>query len=347
MSNKQTPSREYGNPLRSARFLTGIAALIVIVAAAGYLVGAHGNNTPKASSGITGLPPRTQPPSPSAAATPSPEATATACSSTRNIPGGADPWGGCWPGPGHAGVPAGTRLTAYHDSCKVSANNVIIDRRNIKCSLIVSGSNVTIKDSQIDGIVMNDGQGNLVIEDSTINGGDGHVETVGGSNITIVRSNLFGNQHEIYCGANCTVRDSWLHDNFNGKSQGWHQNSFLSTGGTGYNLQHNSVYCVGGCTSDIAFIPNGNVTGAVVNRNLFVASPDSAYCLYPSSTTSKPGIVSEMTITDNVFQRGANGKCATYGPVYGWDSPDSQASTDGYRNTWSGNRWADGSVLNP
>lgn len=30
---------------------------------------------------------------------------------TANTPGGPDPWGGCWPGPGNTGVPAGTTLT--------------------------------------------------------------------------------------------------------------------------------------------------------------------------------------------------------------------------------------------
>ena len=105
-----------------------------------------------------------------------------------------------------------------------------------------------------------------------------------------------------------------MRDNFNGESLGWHQNGFLSNGGSNYTFQHNSVYCVGGCTSDIAFIPDDNISNATVEKNLLAATSYASYCLYPSSASSKPGTVTGMVVTDNVFQRGANGKCAVYGP---------------------------------
>jgi len=237
-------------------------------------------------------------------------------------------------------------LTAYTGPCEIHDGNTVIDAKTVNCTLVIDSGNVTIQDSKINGEVDNNGSGSLSIVDAVLNGGDDQSETVLGSNVTIVRSDLSGNQHEIYCGDNCTVEDSWLHDNFNGQAQGWHQNGFLSTGGSNYTLQHNSVYCVGGCTADITFIPNDSISKATVNKNLLVASPDSAYCLYPSSDPpAKPGVVNQMTITDNVFQSGPNGKCATYGPVYGWDSPNNSPGTDGYGNVWSGNMWASGKSI--
>jgi hypothetical protein len=214
----------------------------------------------------------------------------------------------------------------------------------------LGGGHITIRNSEVNGSVLNNGSGSLFIESTVINGGSEQTETVGGDNITVLGSNLYGNQHEVYCGSNCTVEDSWLHDNYNGAALGWHQNGFLSTGGSNYILRHNSIYCVGGCTSDIALIPNGNVNGATIANNLMVATTDASYCLYPSSgdaAADKPGIVNQITVTDNVFQRGSNGKCGQYGPVYGWNTPNDRPGTDGYGNVWSGNAWNDGNVVNP
>lgn len=55
----------------------------------------------------------------------------------------------------------------------------------------------------------------------------------------------------------------------------------------------------------------------------------------------------QFTVTNNVFKRGANNKCATYGPVYAWDTPNNNPGTSGYLNVWSNNKWEDGVVLNP
>lgn len=284
---------------------------------------------------------------PAPASTPSsPSASTSSCSGAANTPGGPDPWGGCWPGPDNTGVPAGTALSAYQGSCELSGDTVI-DDKTVNCALNVNSGNLTLENSMVNGEVYNNGSGTVLIENATMNGGDAETETVLGNNVTILDSNLYGNQHEVYCGNNCTVENSWLHNNYDFGSAD-HQNGFLSTGGDGYNLQHNSVYCVGGCTGDITFIPNGDVSNAVVNQNLFVATADAAYCLYPSSDSpTKPGIVEEMTITDNVFQRGSNGTCAYYGPVYGWDASNDNPGTDGYHNVWSGNVWDDGKVLGP
>jgi hypothetical protein len=268
------------------------------------------------------------------------------CASARNTPGGADPWGSCWPGPDNTGPSSGAGLAAYSGSCTITKSTVIDDRA-VNCELTVRSGDLTLEHSFVSGEVYNNGSGSVVIENTTLNGGSDDSETVGGNNITVLSSNLYGNQHEVYCDDNCVVRNSWLHDNFNGTSLGWHQNGFLSTGGSGYTLEHNSVYCVGNCTSDIGFIPNDNISDAVVSQNLFVATADASYCLYPSSNSGKPGTVEEVSVTDNVFQRGPQGTCAFYGPVSNWDSPTSVPNSDGYHNVWSGNVWDNGKALGP
>lgn len=273
--------------------------------------------------------------------------TATSCVGAANTPGGPDPWGGCWPGPENTGPPAGLSLTPYQGqvlpdgACTITVNTVIADN-TIACQIIVKSGNLTLEDSSLTGEVYNYGQGQVLIEDSTINGGSAHTETVLGSNITIVASNLYGNQHEVYCGSDCTIENSWLHGNHDfGPAD--HQNGFLSTGGTHYDLQHNTIDCSGHCTSDIAFL--GSDSDAIVNRNLLMSGPAIAYCLYAYSGGRTSTVVNQMTITDNVFQLGSTTKCASYGPTAGWDEPNDNPGTSGYRNKWSGNTWNDGQAL--
>lgn len=271
------------------------------------------------------------------------------CNGVPNTPGGPDPWGGCWPGSDNTGPQTGIDLIPYdgpalrNGTCTITSNTVIANK-TLACPITVESGNLMLEDSSVSGEVYNDGSGSVFIKDTTINGGSAETETVGGSNITIEDSNLTGNQHEIYCGSNCTIENSWLHDNHNfGISD--HQNGFLSTGGTHYKFEHNTVYCVGGCTSDIGFIPNSNISNALIDKNLLVAT-HASFCLYASSDyPNKPGTVNGMIVTDNVFQRGANGKCAGYGPVYGWDAPNDNPGTSGYHNVWSGNIWSDGKML--
>ena len=112
----------------------------------------------------------------------------------------------------------------------ITSNTTIIGR-TISCQVIVNSGNLTLKDSSLTGEVYNNGNGSVLIDDSTLNGGSDTTETVLGGNITIERSNLYGNQHEVYCSGNCTIEDSWLHDNHDFGSAD-HQNGFLTTGGS-------------------------------------------------------------------------------------------------------------------
>lgn len=278
-----------------------------------------------------------------------------------DTPGGADPWDGCWPGPANTGVPAGTPLVTIDSAgfnssssalpagntgwtfssggyIEVTSSKAVIDGVADGGSIYVpSGDSLTVKDSKAGFI--NDQGSSLLVENSTLNGGDQwEFSTVtGGSNITVENSNLSGGGHEVLCYNNCVVENSWLHDNANGASSGAHQNGFLADGGSGYTLRHNSIHCTGGCTADISFLSTDS--NATVTDNLLVASPDAAYCVYPGPDSSTESGINNMVWEDNVFQPGSNGKCATYGPVYGW------YPSDGTGNVWSGNMWANGAII--
>jgi hypothetical protein len=282
--------------------------------------------------------------------------------SAENTAGGADPWGGCWPGPGNTGVPAGTNLVsvdsgnvnppnahlpsdntgwAYSNSdgyIVVTAQKAVIDGiADSEGIAVPGGDSLTVKNSST-GLINDEGT-SLVVENSTLNGGDQwEFSTVnGGSNITVENSNLSGGGHEVLCYNDCTVTNSWLHDNADGSAAGAHQNGFLADGGSGFDLQHNSVYCTGGCTADISFLSIDS--NATVTKNLLIASPDSAYCVYPGPDQPTESGISNMVWEDNVFQRGANGNCATYGPVYAW------YPGDGSGNVWEGNMWNNGAPV--
>ena len=69
----------------------------------------------------------------------------------------------------------------------------------------------------------------------------------------------------------------------------------------------------------------------------------SAYCAYGGATPDKPysGDPTNATnqkFTNNVFQRGANGKCGTYGPVTSFNK-------NGAGNVWSSNVWDNGAAV--
>ncbi len=289
------------------------------------------------------------------------------CSGSANTPGGADPWGGCFPGSGNTGVPAGTQLVAVNDNThnppngtllsdntgwsysnsdgyiSVISSNAVIDGVSTNGGIYVpAGDSLTVKDSAT-GLI-NDEGASLDVEHSTIYGGtDLSFSSInGGSNIAVKYSNLSGGQHEVLCYSNCDIENNWLHDNTDGSAQGDHQNGFLSTGGSNFTILHNSVYCVGGCTADIAVLNQGGSNDATVSNNLLVASPMAAYCVYPGPDSDPASYASNsMVWTNNVFQKGTSGKCATYGPVYGW-FPEI-----GTGDVWSGNIWDDGTPVTP
>lgn len=285
------------------------------------------------------------------------------CVGAANTPGGADPWGGCFPGldntgPNNPSVTTPATLTNYTGPCTITTPDIVIENKIINCDAVLikdNGGGLIIKNSRIvDGFIDNTApqpsSGRLVtIQDSEIHGGTWIGGTVWGSYLTVIRSEVTGGQHNIHCERNCTVIDSYLHSQYafirNGDES--HNNGYLSNGGSNQTLRHNSVYCNANCSADINLNSDGNQTNDLVERNLLVAAPKAASCLYAVVTPGDGTIFQFIKIIENIFQRGANGKCGGLDPVNGPFTVSNTPGTNGYGNEWRDNKWDDGTVLNP
>lgn len=281
-----------------------------------------------------------------------------ACLPGMHVAGGSDDTGGCWPGPNNTGVPVGTTLTNYTGPCVITEAGTVIDGKTIDCDIDVRASDVTIKNSMINGLLVLDtdldgsSAWSMTLMDSEVDGGMQQRAVVSSGNMTVLRANLHGGITAAQCeekSVSCTIRDSWLHGQYLPDTANWHLGGFLSDGGTQMTLEHNTVVCDHavnsvdeGCTGDINFIPNfAPISGASVEHNLLGANADGSYCTYGGEKSSSPTPHSDHIVyQDNVFQRGVNGMCGSYGPVTNFD-----VGQPG--NEWTNNRWDDGSAVDP
>jgi hypothetical protein len=261
---------------------------------------------------------------------------------------------GGWPGPDNTGVPAGTTLAPYTGPCTIRSA-VTISGADVlaKCSdaLVIQTTGVVIDKSLVPGVwsIYGDGDSSVTITDSDVRAGSVSTAGLWGYNITARRVDVTGGQHSFQCNNNCEVTDSWLHDQYNPNGGSYHNNAFISNGGSNMVIRHNTLHCTailnntdGGCSGDLSlfgdFDPIDNVT---IDNNFLRANNSSiSYCLYGGASSSKPYQASNVRVTNNVFERGANRKCGVYGPVTSFDR-------NAAGNQWSGNVWDSGEAVNP
>ena len=258
-----------------------------------------------------------------------------------------------WPGPATTGVPAGTTLRPYGGPCTITEPTTITGVDATSCdALLVLSPDVLITDSllpRVDATAGESRPASVTLVDDTVRAGEWEGGAIWGYNITATRVEVTGGQHSVHCNDNCTVVDSWLHHQWNPDGQSFHNNAFISNGGTDMVIRHNTLHCTalpnstdGGCTADLSlfgdFDPISHVT---IDHNLFVANARSiSYCLYGGHSPGKPygDNPTYIQVTDNVFQRGSNDKCGVYGPVTSF-------KVHGKGNLWSGNTWDSGAVI--
>ncbi|PUA82348.1 DUF4082 domain-containing protein [Nocardioides currus] len=248
-----------------------------------------------------------------------------------------------FPNAANTGAPDTARLAAYNGPVEITKPGTVIDGKLVPTYLMIEAPGVVIKNSYVEGnIVIGDGGGSLTISDSTVDGGTYDGSAVGQYNITMRRVEVIGARQSVSCNENCDIQDSWLHAQYMPAGSDWHGDGFTSNGGHDMLVRHNTLACDsqsdnGGCSSAMAlfadFDPLSRVT---VDGNFFSAGP-AAYCLYGGYDPQKPyGTQSTyMVITNNVFERGANRKCASFGPV-------TAVAEGGEGNVFSGNVWEDG-----
>jgi len=344
---------------RDRRIPYVLAALAVVLAVGGGVlffqqrtpdrmaVAADGGASSPAAPALPTARPGTPAPSPSVSGKPSARPPTSAITSAGRTPVAAAKF----PTAGSTGVPANVSLRGYDGPCTITKAGTVIEARDVRCSIVVKAARVVIRKSRITGTVKTEGDANsLRIEDSDINGGQAFEHTVGFENVTVLRSDISGGQSSVNCYRNCLIQDSYLHGQYVPEGEDWHLNAFLSNGGSDIRLIGNTLACDrptnsagGGCTGNASifgdFAPNTNYT---IERNLFVASQEFSYCLYGGFDAKKEfgTAVRQIVVVDNVFERGANGKCGSFGAVTSYD-----ASASGSR--WQNNTWDDGKPVPP
>jgi Domain of unknown function (DUF4082) len=293
------------------------------------------------------------PPSlPSAPPTETPRPPASSSSGSSGSDGsGSSPSPGGFPGPNNTGVPSGVSLGGYSGPCTITARGTVINAKKVSCSsLSINAADVVITNSMLPNVQVLSGNASVKITDSEIDGGRTEIRGVGVMNVTLERVNVHGGVASVQCTTNCVILDSWLHGQYLPPDQPWHNDAYVSNGGSNVLLRHNTLACdttpnnaKGACSADAAiygdFSRNSNYT---LDNNLFVANPTGlGYCLYAGYETYKPygSNPSNIVIQNNVFQRGSNNKCGMYGPL--------TAYLNGNGDVWSGNRWDNGATLTP
>jgi hypothetical protein len=251
-------------------------------------------------------------------------------------------------------------MSAYAGPCTIAAADTLIDSKVIRCDITVRASGLVIRNSYVYGSVLQEGGSpSFRIEDSRIDGSGPWACLncgVGYRSYTVLRSEIVGTNRGAYCESGCLIQDSWIHGtNLEPvASNVAHASAVRMEQNT--NLKHNVLSCdyTGpfpngeiGCSADLSGYPDfAPIHDNTIDGNLFVANNAGAgYCAYGGGTPSKPysgdgSNATSIVFRNNVFQRGGNGKCGTYGPVQ-----DFQSGRSG--NVWSNNTWDNGGTVSP
>ena len=150
----------------------------------------------------------------------------------------------------------------------------------------------------------------------------------------------------MHCYRNCTIEDSYVHDQMEDPSGVYHESGIRM--GQNAVIRHNTISCDApnfppdaGCSAPLTgygdFAP---VRNNLIEANLFVATTGGT-CAYGGSTLGKPysAQTRDIRFVNNTFQRG-DGRCGYWFPISAFDS-----SASG--NVWSGNVWDNGGTVPP
>jgi hypothetical protein len=262
--------------------------------------------------------------------------------STPNVPDGPDGMGGCFPGASNTGVPSGVTLTTYSGPCTITTNNTTIDAKDMTACEPVSikANNVTITRSRLVQLFLDvDDPGvggwSVSISDSEIDRGQDIAtaqtnRALGGQNFTVQRVDVQGGYSTAFCWTNCQVSNSYFHNQWQvdpGEGPGnVHASAFRQQDNLA--LTHNSILCEvtfvppdNGCSADVSGYPDfGPIHDNSYDNNLFMANIDAGFCIYGGNTGAKPyssdpANAKNIKIRNNIFQKGASGKCGAFGPV--------------------------------
>ncbi len=246
-----------------------------------------------------------------------------------------------------------------------TASGTIIKNSYIKGGVINEGSaSFTIQDSLLDNAVSypacsdanHDGKADCSAGRYAC--GDPNNQTtdcgVGYQNFTILRTEIMNTNRAAYCEKSCTIQDSYFHG-----TNLWPDATDLAHASSVRNeqyltLKHNALGCDYqgpfpngelGCSADMSGYPDfAPIMHDTIDSNLFLANNAGAgFCVYGGGTAGKPfsgnaNSATYIVFTNNVFQRGANGKCGSYGAV-------TDFITGRIGNVWNNNKYDNGTTV--
>lgn len=257
---------------------------------------------------------------------------------------------GDWPDADSTGVPAGTNLSDYTGDCNITQPDTSIDAKTVNCDLIITTTGVKITRSVINGNVnvRRPAEGySFSISDSEVYVGQRLVTGLGNGNFTATRVEVVGGGRSAYCQSNCTIERSYVHGQTGDPDGEAHLSGIRM--GQRTTLRFNTITCEGkrippasGCSAaltgygDFAAIQDNLIEG-----NLFLGGTAS-FCAFGGSSRGKPhsSEARDIRFINNVFERGATGKCGILAPIEAFDS-------NAPGNVWQGNTWDDGEPLPP
>jgi hypothetical protein len=265
------------------------------------------------------------------------------------------PTNGDWPSEDNTGPVAGTTLTTYTGPLSITTPNTVIDSKTINGDLNIKTTGVVIKNSIVKGEVTNYENGatsSFTIQDSIVqNGAREACMCIGSHDFTALRVEVIGGNRGMYCVKNCKIQDSYVHKS---ALEGEQHGSAIRVE-QGATLIHNKLACDWteltnpeiGCSADMTGYPDfAPIKNNTIDNNYFVANPKGlGFCAYGGGTNGKPYSsdptnATNIKFTNNVFEKGSNGKCGTWGAI-----TDFISGRTG--NVWNNNTWNDGSVVQP
>lgn len=283
--------------------------------------------------------------------------------STPNTPGGPDPFGGCFPGPGNTGPDPTITLTAYTGPTDIHEDNVTIEGKIIgspggtPVDLRIGGTNFVLKNSVLYGVITQiddpayPNPNYTVINTRIDSTGDTMFKSAQGDGITLLNNDISGSFSGGVCSF-CRVENNWFHNQWIPDGSDAHVSGYRMDQHT--TLRHNTLSCElsnasintsGGCSANLTGYGDWDaVEFNTIDRNLLTSTPGATYfCAYGGSSGTGGGKAfadqtNNVVFTDNVFQKGSSGTCGEAGAIV-----DFIPSLPG--NVWTGNRWDDGTEL--
>jgi len=205
-----------------------------------------------------------------------------------------------YPDDTNTGVPAGTTLTPFTGTYRITVDGTTVDAMNISGCVEIRANNVTIKRTKIQGcggtyVIDNyasaqGGGTNLLIVDSTIicSGSAGGSTAVAQQDYTLRRVNISRCENGIWMEVRATIEDSFIHNLicYNSATDPHIDGVQIATRATNILIQHNRIYgdCDGataGQGGNSAVFANGNPSGesnVTVTNNILAGGTYTLYC---------------------------------------------------------------------